>query len=277
LIALLLGIVVGAVLGLTGAGGSVLAVPLLMWALGWTLPQAVPVALLAVCVAATFGTVAAWDVSFVRYRAAVLMGATGIVFAFLGLHTAATVPLQALSLLFAAVQIVVATRMLLQARRMPQEASVVRAALVVDRTPARGPLCRRHPDTGRFVWTHLCALALAGAGALTGFLTGLLGVGGGFVLVPTLRAFTDLSMHSAVATSLMTIALTSAGGVALAIVRDHDLPWLLALPFAAGALIGMLAGRLTAPRIAGARLQQGFAALMLAVAVGMIAHALQAA
>lgn len=74
-----LGMVAGLVLGLTGAGGSILALPLLMFGLGWTLPQAAPVALLAVSAAATFGTVVAWDVRFVRYRAALLMSAAGAV------------------------------------------------------------------------------------------------------------------------------------------------------------------------------------------------------
>ena len=74
----LLGAIVGLVLGLTGAGGSIFAVPLLMWGLGWTLPQATPVALLAVCAGASFGTITAWDVELVRYRAAMLMAATSL-------------------------------------------------------------------------------------------------------------------------------------------------------------------------------------------------------
>jgi len=60
---LLLGLAIGAVLGLTGAGGSIFAVPLLMWGLHWSLPQATPVALLAVSASALIGTLAAWDVS----------------------------------------------------------------------------------------------------------------------------------------------------------------------------------------------------------------------
>ena len=68
----LLGIAVGLILGLTGAGGSVLAVPLLMAGLGWSLPQAVPVALLAVAAAAALGAWLAWRQSYLRYRAALL-------------------------------------------------------------------------------------------------------------------------------------------------------------------------------------------------------------
>ncbi|MGH8454857.1 MAG: TSUP family transporter [Nevskiales bacterium] len=71
--AIALGLIVGLVLGLTGAGGSIIAVPLLMWGLDWTLLQAAPVALIAVTTASSFGTVVAWDVTYIRYRAALLM------------------------------------------------------------------------------------------------------------------------------------------------------------------------------------------------------------
>jgi len=111
-----LGLVVGLVLGLTGAGGSIFAVPLLMWGMGWTLPQAAPVALLAVSAAAAFGTVAAWDVRLIRYRAALLMALFAWLLAPFGLRWAQLLQTQTLSLLFAAVLLIVAARMLLQAR-----------------------------------------------------------------------------------------------------------------------------------------------------------------
>src|SRR5690349_9834061 len=87
-IAIAIGVVVGLVLGLTGAGGSVLAVPLLMWALGWTLTESVPVALLAVCAAAVVGTMVAWRRAEVRYRAALLMGTAAVLTAPFGFAVA---------------------------------------------------------------------------------------------------------------------------------------------------------------------------------------------
>jgi len=269
----LLGAVIGLVLGLTGAGGSIFAVPLLIWGLGWTLPQAVPVALLAVAAAATFGTIVAWDKTYVRYRAALLMSATSLAFAPLGLEAAHRLPVDVLMAAFAMVLALVSLRLLLQARRAPAETMVLRAAVVGDALQARGPLCRLNPASGRLQWTRPCALALAGTGSLTGFLSGLLGVGGGFVIVPALRSFSELSMHSAVATSLMAIALTSSGTVAIALGRGQVMPWTVALFFVGGALLGMLGGRRLAPRIAGPRLQQAFAGLMLLVAAGMSAQA----
>jgi hypothetical protein len=272
-VALLLGILVGAVLGLTGAGGSILASPLLMAGLGWTLPQTEPVALLAVCAAATFGTIVAWDHTYIRHRAAALMAFAGFFTSPLGVKAAWVLPVPVLTGVFAVVLALVGLRMLLQALRAPAEAAVVRANVAGDALPAQGRWIRLN-ERGRIVWNASTMSALAAIGAVTGFAAGLLGVGGGFVIVPALRQLSGLSMHSVVATSLLAVALTSAGAVAGTLAQGLPIPWAAAAPFVLGALLGMLAGRKLAPRIAGARLQEGFAALMLVVALGMGAHAL---
>jgi hypothetical protein len=264
----LLGIIVGAVLGLTGAGGSILAVPLLMAALGWTLPQAAPVALLAVCASATFGTIVAWDVTHVRYRAAALMGVTALFTAPLGVTTAALLPLPVLTGVFAGVLAIVAVRMLLQARRAPGEAAVVRATVSGDGSTPGGRWIRLG-ENGRIIWNETTLALVAAIGGAAGFLAGMLGVGGGFVIVPALRATSTLSMHSAVATSLLAIALITAVAAASATVQGAPIAWPAAAPFVLGALAGMFAGRKLAPRIAGPRLQQGFAVIMLLVATGL--------
>ncbi|MBP8926734.1 MAG: sulfite exporter TauE/SafE family protein [Pseudomonadales bacterium] len=260
IVVMALGVLVGLVLGLTGAGGSIFAVPLLIWGLGWTLPQAVPVALLAVCVGAGFGTVVAWDVRLVRYRAALLMALGAWLMAPLGLQAARVLAVDALTLLFALMLALLGVHLLIQASRAPDDARVVSATVAV---------CQLDPDTGRFAWTRLSFTVISAIGALTGFLAGMLGVGGGFVIVPSLRAVTDLNMHSAVATSLMATALISGGTVAVALLQGQSIAWPVALPFVVGTVIGMLAGRHFASRIAGPRLQQGFAAAMLAVASAM--------
>lgn len=271
--AIVLGLIVGLVLGLTGAGGSILGVPLLMAGLGWSLTQAAPVALLAVAASAAFGTWVAWDKTYVRYRAAMLMGGVGALTAPLGLLAAARLPHEGLVLIFAIVMILVAARLLHQAQVAPAEAAIVRATVAGEGAPAGGPVCRLHPQTGRIQWTRRCAGVLAAIGAAAGTLSGLLGVGGGFVIVPALRTATELSMHSSIATSLMAIAITASGAVLAALVVGPGLPWGSAAPFVAGALAGMIVARPLARRVAGARLQQGFAGLMILVALGMIAHA----
>ncbi|WP_028081834.1 sulfite exporter TauE/SafE family protein [Solimonas soli] len=268
---LLLGLITGLVLGLTGAGGSALAVPLLMWGLGWSLPQAAPVALVAVCASALFGTVVAWDVAYIRYRAALLMALASLVTAPLGLWLATRLPHAVLAGLFGAVLAIVALRNWRLARRAPREAAIVRATVAGDEGAAAGPVCRLDAR-GRLIWNWPCATLIAATGAATGFLSGLLGVGGGFVIVPSLRAGSELSMHSAIATSLLAIALISAVTVLMSLLQGHALPWAIALPFVLGALGGMYGGRRLAPRIAGARLQEAFALLMLLVAGGLVAQ-----
>lgn len=275
MMAILLGILVGLVLGLTGAGGSVLAVPLLIWGMGWTLPQASPTALIAVALAAIFGTMMAWPQGIVRYRAALLMASTSLLTAPLGLMAAHHLPVNVLSGIFSIVLLAVSVRMIIQARQSPDETRVVLAHLNAKAENASEPVCKMDPLTGRLNWTRPCALAMAGSGLLTGFLSGLLGVGGGFVLVPMLRAMTDLSFHSAVATSLMTISITSLGTVGLSMLHGQTLPWAIALPFAGGTLIGMFAGRLTARKLAGPALQMGFSILMLLISAAMFFTALR--
>ena len=268
----LLGIIVGAVLGLTGAGGSILAVPLLMFGMGWTLPQAAPVALLAVCASATFGTIVAWDVTHVRYRAAALMGIVALFTAPLGLTVASLLPLPLLTGLFALVLGHVGVRMLLQAIRAPAEAAIVRATVSGDGSTPGGRWIRLN-ESGRIAWNETTFLAVGAIGAVTGFVAGMLGVGGGFVIVPALRYASSLSMHSEVATSLLAVALISAVAAASAGVQGVPIAWSAAVPFVAGALAGMFSGRKLAPRIAGPRLQQGFAVIMVLVALGLLAKA----
>ena len=100
------------------------------------------------------------------------------------------------------------------------------------------------------------ARALALSGTVAGLLSGLLGVGGGFVMVPALQRYTDLAMRLVVATSLAVIALVSVTGV-VASAATGGIVWSVALPFSAGTL-------------AGPQLQIGFAFVSAAVAVGMI-------
>lgn len=268
MLAVWLGLVTGLMLGLTGAGGSVLALPLLMFGLGWTLPQAAPVALLAVCVSATIGTIIAWRQKIVRWRAALLMAFSGLFTAPLGLYAADRLPLGLLSLGFAMVLIIVAARLWRQAVERPAETRVVRGDVHGEAVTQQDIPCQVNPD-GRLAWSPPCMRAIILSGSGSGFLSGLLGVGGGFVIVPSLRAVTTLPMHGAVATSLMTIALTSACTVTMAIGSGRALPWLIALPFAAGSLAGMLISRPFAARIAGPRLQRLFAMAMICVAAGM--------
>jgi hypothetical protein len=263
-VALLLGLVVGLILALTGAGGGILAVPLLVFGAHIGVAQAGPIGLLAVGMAATLGAVLGLRQGIVRYRAAFLVAGVGMALSPLGLWLAHRIDNHLLSALFGMVLLYVAVRTARQA---------LGRATVAPADPAAPP-CIRDDATGRFIWTSHCARALALSGSLAGFLSGLLGVGGGFVMVPALQRCTDLAMQSIVATSLAVIALVSATGVA-ASAAAGTLDWQVAMPFAAGALAGMIGGRRVSSRLAGPQLQLGFAAVSALVAAGMILRAIQ--
>ncbi|MEO7391210.1 MAG: sulfite exporter TauE/SafE family protein [Ramlibacter sp.] len=255
-----LGLLVGLVLALTGAGGSIVAVPLLVFGLDMSLAQAAPVGLLAVAMSAATGALLGHRAKVLRYKAAGLMAVVGALASPGGIWLAQRVPNGALTAIFATVLAAVAVRMFMQASRD------LRGEVVA---PAREPPCRLDPATGKLKWCAACARALALAGTVAGFLSGLLGVGGGFIVVPTLRAVSDLPMKSIVATSLGVVALVSLAGVLSAGAAGY-MPWRVAWPFAAGAFAGVLVGRTFAARLAGPRLQQGFAVLSLGIALGLV-------
>lgn len=270
---ILIGVVVGLVLGLTGAGGSIFAVPLLMAMLSMPITQASTVSLLAVAVAAAVGTGMAWRHSYVRYRAASLMALVGVLIAPIGIRVADGLQASVLKMIFALVLAVVAVRMFRMAMVSKEDSAVVRSAVSGEGKSSIGKIGRVNTATGRLIWTRPVAVTIALIGATTGFLSGLLGVGGGFVIVPALRATMPLSMHSAVATSLMAIALTSLGTFVSCLLQGRTVPLALALPFVTGAVIGMMLGRRLAPFISGPHLQQGFAVMAGIVSLVMAAHA----
>ena len=262
---LLIGIVMGLALGLTGAGGSILAVPLLVWCLGWSLQQAAPLALLALCASSILGTIAAWDVRIIRYRLAMLMAVAGMIFAPLGIRLADELPQSLLSALLALLLFASAARLWLQAKTPNAESG--------GDPRAWQNFCRLHPDTGRIIWNRSAKLTATTIGSFAGFLSGLLGASGGVVMVPGLRSFSHLSMHSAVATTLMAIAIISSCTVGWHFVIGFDVAWPVVASFVAGAAAGMLAGRRLAVQLPGLRLQQGFALLLSLTGVGMAIRA----
>ncbi len=256
-----LGLLIGAVMGLTGAGGGVLAVPALVSLMGWSMQQAAPVALVAVACGALIGTLEGLQRKLVRYRAALLMAAVGMPFTVLGQSLAQQVPEAWLKALFSVVLLGVAFRIFKQSGTFDDE---TQAALKLN------TITHIDPSTHRFVWTGLTALVLSGLGAVTGFAAGVLGVGGGFILVPLLARFTPLTMHSIVASSLMVMSLVSMAGVANALNHGLSVPFEATASFAAATVMGVLIGRRVAHQLPAKAVQRGFAILMLAVAVMMI-------
>jgi uncharacterized membrane protein YfcA len=230
--------------------------------MGWSMQSAAPVALIAVAGGASVGAIEGLRKGLVRYKAALLMVATGLPFTSLGQAAAHQLPQHYLLGLFAVVMLIVAIRLWRQAGR-----TICTAKL------REGAIARINPKSGRFHWSWSTACFLACLGALTGFMTGLLGVGGGFVLVPMMRRFTDVTMHGIVATSLMVIALVGMGGVISAMLRGTQLPQPATLMFALATAIGMVLGRTLVARIAEEHVQRGFAMILLIVAFSLMLKA----
>ncbi len=264
LLALFLGVGIGLILGLTGAGGGMLAVPALVFALGWRMQQAAPVALLAVALAASIGAVDGVRKRLLRWRAALLMASVGIPAASLGHLLAQRAPHVWLQLMFSIAMLLSGARLLYgltPARVQEAEADVGRVARV-------------DAVTGRVQWNFATFALIAAIGGGTGLLTGLLGVGGGFVMVPLMRRFSNVSMHGIVATSLCVIALV--GGVNVLLHWPHlDAQQTeIAFGFVLACCAGMLVGRSLISHLSPARVQGSFATVLLALAMFLLVSSL---
>ena len=115
--------------------------------------------------------------------------------------------------------------------------------------------------------TSRCAILLLIVGVLTGVLSGLFGVGGGFVIVPALVLFSGMGIHRAVDTSLMVISLVSVSGIASQIWSGRDISPLITALFVVGGIAGLFAGQQIGRRLSGPTLQKAFAVAVLGVAV----------
>lgn len=258
IISVLLGLFVGLVLAITGAGGSILAVPLLAFFLNMSMTKAAPIGLLAVALAASIGAVQGLRTGIVRYKAATLIASFGVLIAPMGVWLAHHTSNQILSITFALVLAFVAWRMWQQS-----------AQKIVTETDKPAPACAVNPATSKLFWTAPCTQRLIATGSLAGFLSGLLGVGGGFVIVPTLQKVSNLELKSIVATSLAVVALVSATSVA-SYLYHQQIDWHIALPFTMATIVGMLLGRFLSGKISSQMTQRGFSLLAGFIALVMI-------
>ncbi|MEO6985659.1 MAG: sulfite exporter TauE/SafE family protein [Paralcaligenes sp.] len=257
LLVIFLGGLIGLVLGLTGAGGGILAVPALVVGLGFSMTAATPVALLAVGAAAMVGAMDGLAKKIVRYKAALLMAVIGSLVSHLGVRLAQIVPETLLMTLFSIIMFLVAYRMMLKARQA--------SGSLHENAPDQKH-CMLNPATGKLHWTRRCTITMAGIGATTGLFAGLLGVGGGFIVVPAFKRYTNIEMHSIVATSLMVIALISISTVAGILLAGAHISR-TGQVFVAAAIAGMVLGRLTAAHVPAQLLQITFSILTAIVAV----------
>lgn len=261
-----LGVIVGLLMGLTGAGGGILSVPLLVFILHLPVAEAGPISLTAIALAAGVGALLGLKNKILRYRAAGFMAIFGLLLSPLGLWVAQRVPNAPLLILFSCTLFFISIRLLVQARR---------EILNLPVPPTKPPPCLLNPEVGKLHWNIPCARSLMLSGGWAGFLSGLLGVGGGFVIVPALKRYTDLPVQSIVATSLGVLAIISSGGAIFSAISGN-LNVALAAPFSLGALCGLLLGRMVGKKLGGSRLQQIFAILTFGVAVSLLIKGINA-
>jgi len=269
---LLCGAVVGFSLGLTGGGGSIFAVPLLVYGLDVAPREAVGISLAAVGATALLGAIQRLRAREVEIGIGLLFAAGGVLGAPVGSWLGRQLSADVLLLLFAGLMAFVAARMWSRAIRRPEETRVVRASLEKSPQP-RAPACR-HDPSGQIKLTAPCMGVMTVVGVSTGLLSGLFGVGGGFAIVPALVFFSTIDIHRAVATSLLAIALISFSGVAAHLAAGQIFAFDLTGLFIAGGAVGMGLGMLLSRRISGPRLQKLFATAIALVAVSIVVQKL---
>jgi len=234
LVPILAGLAIGFVMSVTGAGGAILSLPVLMFTMNIPLKEAVPIALLAIFVAAIAAVVIGLNQGVVRYKAATLLAVMGVIMAPVGVYVAHQLTALWLQLLFVALLFFVGIQALLSTRKT----TLMQDSLYQDRAMP----CEVNPVNAKLFWTASCTRKLLLTGTIAGFLSGLLGVGGGFIVMPALQKVSNLEYRMVVATSLAMTALVSLAGLTTYIIYS-TIQWQLALPFVFATFIGSLLGK----------------------------------
>ncbi|MBA2435642.1 MAG: sulfite exporter TauE/SafE family protein [Chthoniobacterales bacterium] len=242
ILALFLALGIGISLGLLGSGGSIITLPVLVYVANVPAAEAVPMSLAVVGGTTLVASIFNARSGHIHGKAALLFSATGVIGALGGSQLTPLVSQPILLLIFAGLMLVVGLLMF-------------------------KPRADRGPDARAECHWVSCT----GTGLCVGFLTGFLGVGGGFLIVPALLFLARVPLKRAIATSLVVITVTSAAGLIGHLRRTH-FDWSMARMFLALAVIGMLAGRKFASHLETERLRYWFAGFVLAVAVFVLAE-----
>jgi uncharacterized membrane protein YfcA len=283
--AVVLGLAIGLALGALGGGGSILAVPVLVHIAGQGAGAATATSLVAVAAASAVGSIPHARAGKVRWGAAATFVATGVAGSWAGSSLHGRLEDDVLLLAFSGLVIVAAHRML---TACPSCTNVGEALAVA--TPAASPTggggaatasatastgasagsgtatATRTTPAGTSTDAPRAVARLVLAGSVVGLLTGLFGVGGGFVIVPALTLALGLSMPVAIGTSLLVIVGNAV--VALGFRGLDAVDWDLAAPFTVTMLIGSFVGSLLGNRLPPTASLRAFAVLLVLVAVG---------
>lgn len=232
---LALAALIGLSLGLLGGGGSILTVPILVYVLGFDAKAAIALSLPVVGVTSLVGVMGHWRAGNVNLRIALLFGTIAMLAAFLGARLSRE--------LTGTVQLIILGVVMLGA-----------AFAMLRGRPEGDPDAERRPLP-----------LILGSGFAVGMLTGLVGVGGGFLAVPALVLLARAPMKQAVGTSLLVIVMNSAAGFA-GYIGQVEIPWGFMTAFTGAAVLGILVGTRLVHRVPQAQLRRAFAVFLVAMA-----------
>jgi uncharacterized membrane protein YfcA len=232
-------LLIGVALGMLGGGGSILTVPVLTYVSGLDAKTAIAASLPIVALSSLFGALGHWRAGNVHARVAVTFGVFAMIGGFAGARAAQWISGQSQMLLFATVMLLAAVSML--------------------RT--RKGVAMSEPDVARVAIGELAPLGLG-----VGVLTGLVGVGGGFLIVPALVRLARIPMRVAIGTSLTVIAMNATAGT-IGYIGQVTWPFALLIPFIGLALVGVAIGTSTAQRVPQSVLRRSFGVLLLVVGI----------
>ncbi len=235
ILAICMGVLVGLSLGMFGSGGSVLAVPILIYILGYETKTAIAMALAIVALSAWVGAIVQWKRGNLCHKAALFFSAVGIVGTLFGAWVALKISSTLQLALFGSLMLFVAVAMFLKKEN----------PLLSEKNE-----CEMRPDLA------------GGLGAGVGFLTGLLGVGGGFLIVPSLNTLGHLKLRLAIGTSLLIIALNSSIGV-FAYWGKVSFHWPIVLIFGTVASLSSFLGVFLAQKLPVKKLKNVFSTFIL--------------
>lgn len=235
-----LSLLIGVTLGLLGGGGSILTLPMLVYVVSVEPKSAIASSLFVVGVTSLVATLGHARAGRVRWHVGALFGVSGMAGAFVGGKLAAFIPAVFLLLGFAVMMLSTSYGMIRGKRDPNQEGS-----------------------------GHVSVAKALGLGVGVGFVAGLVGAGGGFLVVPALVLIGGLAMKEAVATSLMVITMQSAAGFA-GHVTHVTLDWPLLVVVTAAAVAGSLVGARLTKRFAPATLRKAFGWLVLGMGIFLL-------
>ena len=239
------GAITGIVLGLFGSGGSIIAMPALMYLLHVEPKSAIAMSLGIVAVTATISGWDNWRRGNVDVKVAAMFGLFGVVGTYAGARLGVYTPVTVQLILFALVMYAAAWKMLQRKKQLQAQTA------------------HSEEEEIEIIKAHMGQIALHGVGV--GVLTGLVGVGGGFLIVPALVLLSDIPMKIAIGTSLVIVAAKSYSGFA-GYIGAVTVDWAIMASFTLVTVAGSFAGTRIAHRFSHEKLKKSFAIFLIVVA-----------